>query len=168
MEAIEAILRDSAIFRQQEINVAMELARYAISEPLQKSYEFRVCVARSRVAGFVCFGPTDIGDGTYEIFWIVVGSAFRRRGIARVLLRDAEETIRDCHARLIVVETSSTPGYEAARKFYESCGYTRAAEIPDFYAPGDSKVFYTKVLPRPVGVVSVPEDRAMSLSQVAE
>jgi hypothetical protein len=31
-------------------------------------------------------------------------------------------------------------------RFYERCGYTLQAVIDDFYAPGDSKAIYGKVL----------------------
>jgi len=44
------------------------------------------------------------------------------------------------------VETSSRSDYVPTRAFYEARGYTRAATIPAYYAPGDDLVIYTKDL----------------------
>ena len=49
-------------------------------------------------------------------------------------------------ARLIVIETSSTPIYEPTRHFYVRRGYTLACRVTDFYALGDDKVIFIKNL----------------------
>ena len=36
--------------------------------------------------------------------------------------------------------------YEPTRGFYEARGYRAVSRIPDFYAPGDDQVVYTKSL----------------------
>jgi hypothetical protein len=46
-----------------------------------------------------------------------------------------------------VVETSSRPEYVATRAFYARRGYTEAARLRAFYAPGDDRVIFTKRLP---------------------
>jgi hypothetical protein len=57
-----------------------------------------------------------------------------------------EQRITDAGGHAIYVETASQPRYAPTRAFYERCGYTVAATLPDFYSPGDDKVIYTKVL----------------------
>ena len=47
------------------------------------------------------------------------------------------------------IETSARPFYAPTRAFYIARGYSQIAELEDFYAPGDSKAMYLKVLPRP-------------------
>jgi hypothetical protein len=49
-------------------------------------------------------------------------------------------------ARLIVVETAGRADYADTRRFYQARGYLETAHIPDFYAPGDDLVVYTKRL----------------------
>ena len=46
------------------------------------------------------------------------------------------------------MDTSQRTEYASTRAFYESCGYLQEAVLRDFYAPGDGKVVYCKVLPR--------------------
>jgi len=36
--------------------------------------------------------------------------------------------------------------YAPTRAFYERRGYAAVARIPDFYAPGDDQVVYTKAI----------------------
>ena len=45
------------------------------------------------------------------------------------------------------VETAGREQYRPTRAFYEACGYEIAARLDDFYAPGDAKVIYLRVLP---------------------
>jgi ribosomal protein S18 acetylase RimI-like enzyme len=47
-------------------------------------------------------------------------------------------------ARLLIIETSSLPRYEAARQLYCRHHYREVARIPDFYADGDDRVIYAK------------------------
>jgi D-alanine-D-alanine ligase len=99
-----------------------------------------------RVVGYACFGPHALTEGTYDLYWLAVDPQMRGRGIAHQLLARVEEDVRSRGGRLLVVETSSTPAYSAARRVYESCGYRLEAEVHDFYGPGDSLVIYTKDL----------------------
>ena len=44
------------------------------------------------------------------------------------------------------IETSNRPQYASTRAFYERCGYVCEAVLRDFYAPGDDKVIFVRVL----------------------
>ena len=70
----------------------------------------------------------------------------QRTGIGSQLLGAVEQRLTTHDARLIVVETSSRDDYQPTRAFYEARGYTRAATIPGYYAPGDDLVVFTKDL----------------------
>ena len=54
--------------------------------------------------------------------------------------------MRQENRRRIYVETSTRPQYEPTRGFYRSRGYRLTAELPDYYAPGDGKATFVKVL----------------------
>jgi hypothetical protein len=47
----------------------------------------------------------------------------------------------------VYLETSTRAQYEPTRAFYLRCGYQIVAELPDFYAAGDGKAIFLKVLP---------------------
>ena len=54
--------------------------------------------------------------------------------------------MESAEGRLLVIETSSLPAYELTRRFYLKQGYDQAAVLRDFYADGDSIVYFTKRL----------------------
>jgi hypothetical protein len=47
---------------------------------------------------------------------------------------------------MIVLDTSGRREYAPTRAFYERLGYTLAATVADFYAPGDDLIIFTRQL----------------------
>jgi len=71
-----------------------------------------------------------------------------------VSVAEAEEQIRNSGGRLVVIETSTKPGYEKTRHFYLNHGYEIICRIPDFYAPGDDKIILQKRVNQRPGLVN--------------
>jgi ribosomal protein S18 acetylase RimI-like enzyme len=80
------------------------------------------------------------------LYWIAMHPDFQGAGGGSQLLDEVERRLTQREARLLIVETSSRTDYAPTRRFYEVRGYTRAAVLSDFYAPGDDRVVYTKRL----------------------
>jgi ribosomal protein S18 acetylase RimI-like enzyme len=136
------------VFRPDEWPVALEVfdAAVAGSGPTTASepdYTALGADAGGRLVGWICWGPTPCTLGTYDLYWMAVDPAAQRAGIGTVLLAEMERRLAG-RARLIVVETAGRAEYAATRGFYESRGYRPTARIPEFYAPGDDLVIYTK------------------------
>jgi GNAT superfamily N-acetyltransferase len=98
-----------------------------------------------RLVGWICWGPTPCTLGTYDLYWMAVDPAVQHAGIGTALLAEMERRLAGL-ARLIVVETAGRADYADTRRFYQVRGYRPTARIPDFYAPGDDLVVYTKSL----------------------
>ena len=96
------------------------------------------------LVGYACFGPTPGTDRTYDLYWIAVHPAAHGAGIGTTLLSEVERRLQGQHARLLVVETSSRSEYAPTRGFYGRRGYTEAARVRGFYAPGDDRIILTK------------------------
>jgi len=91
------------------------------------------------------------GAGTVasaDLYWIAVHLDRQGRGLGRALLDAAETWIAREGRTRVYLETSTRPQYVPTRAFYLRCGYAIAAELVDFYAPGDGKAIFLKVLPR--------------------
>lgn len=149
--ALRELLRRITIFEPQEIRVAEEL----IDERLAGSPDYLIYVAEEetagdradgRLAGFICHGHNPVTDAVHDIYWIAVEPGAQRRGTGRALLCYAESRIREMAGRAITIETSGRQQYRAAQGLYEACGYSRVAEIADFYRPGDAMRTYMKFL----------------------
>jgi ribosomal protein S18 acetylase RimI-like enzyme len=96
------------------------------------------------VTGYVCYGPTPATEGTYDLYWIAVAPQIQGQGIGRDLLNYVETAVQMKHGHLIIIETSSQEKYWPTRNFYLRNGYTIAAQIKDFYRPGDDRVIFVK------------------------
>jgi ribosomal protein S18 acetylase RimI-like enzyme len=96
--------------------------------------------------GFACYGPTMGTDRTYDLYWIAVDRAAHGSGCGSALLTEVERRLEALHARMLVVETSSRSDYTATRGFYLKRGYVEAARVREFYAPKDDRIILTKRL----------------------
>jgi ribosomal protein S18 acetylase RimI-like enzyme len=146
---LEAVLRSDATFRADEIAVALELIDAAIA----RTDDYRVDVATlagvpgltAEVAGYVCYGPTPMTAGTYDLYWLVTHQAARGKGVAGALLAHMERALAG-RATAIRVETSEQESHGAARRLYARHDYPEVARLADFYGPGDALVLYYKTL----------------------
>jgi len=141
---VEALVRATGLFRASEAETAVEVLDESLAG--EDDYRWLGAFDGDTLAGFVCWGPTPGTEGTYDLYWLVVDPARHGQGIGTQLLSDVERRLRTDDGRLIVTETSSRADYEPTRAFYEHRGYTRAATIPGYYAPGDDLVIYSKDL----------------------
>ena len=126
--------------------VAEELIDSYLNDPSGSGYHILVADVDSTVTGYICYGPTPLTEGTWDIYWMAVTPEKQGRGIGSALMKSAEKAIVRAKGRLVIIETSSTPAYEKTRNFHLSQGYEIVARIPDFYAPGDDKLILQKRL----------------------
>jgi ribosomal protein S18 acetylase RimI-like enzyme len=139
------ILRATPEFIPAELVVAEEVIDSYLADPQGSGYNVLVADDPA-ISGYIGYGPTPLTDGTWDVYWIAAAPEKKGRGIGSALLTYAEDKIREVGGRLIVIETSSQPGYERTRRFYSKHGYESIACVPDFYAPGDDKVILQKRL----------------------
>jgi ribosomal protein S18 acetylase RimI-like enzyme len=143
---IVRILCDTPEFKPFEVAVAEELIDSYLQDPSSSGYHVLVAEVDSTVTGYICYGPTPLTEGTWDIYWMAVAREKQGQGVGSALMKSAEKEIIRAKGRLSMIETSSTPAYEKSRRFHFSQGYEIAARIPDFYAPGDDKLILQKRL----------------------
>jgi ribosomal protein S18 acetylase RimI-like enzyme len=144
---LEAILKAQEHFKLEEVQVALELIDIGLTPSGQEDYIIRIAEGpEGQILGYICYGQAPLTDAVYDIYWIVVHPASWNRGTGTFLLHQAEEEMRRRKARLLLIETSSRPPYEIPRAFYRKHGYEERARILDYYAVGDHKLIFGKVL----------------------
>jgi ribosomal protein S18 acetylase RimI-like enzyme len=158
---IREILDATAVFRREEIDVALELfddtfafsaqgvgpaaTSWIAPEVRTPDYEFVGAFdGDGQLAGYACYGPTSGADHTFDLYWIAMHPDAQGNGGGSTLMSEVERRLAARGARLIVVETSSRGEYAPTRRFYEGRGYASAACVRDFYAPGDDRLVFTK------------------------
>ena len=146
---IEEIIVSSEKFNQEEIATALELVDEALEEGEESGYLIVVLeVGREHpaVTGYVCYGPTPLTHGVYDLYWIVTDPAVQGKGFGRRLLEYVEGDIVRRGGRMLLIETSSQEAYGATIRFYKRNGYELVARIKNFYRMGDDKLVFSKEL----------------------
>jgi ribosomal protein S18 acetylase RimI-like enzyme len=146
IEGLVQITSDTGFFRPDEVVVAREVLTESVVKKESGDYHVHVASDAEHLTGYVCFGPTPMTNGTWDIYWIAVAPSHQGQGIGHSLMRLAEAEIRRMRGRLAVLETSSQELYEPTRRFHRSLGYREVSSIPDFYDVGDAKVTFAKTL----------------------
>lgn len=142
---IRAIVEATRVFRPDEVAIALEVFDGAVAAP-GRDYWAIGAYQDDHLVGFATYGPVPCTVATWDLYWIAVDPAIHGAGIGRQLMAHCEAAITAEGGRLIVVETSSREDYGPTRAFYDRLGYRVQATIPEYYAPGDALVVYTKLL----------------------
>ncbi len=144
-EQIAGILERHHMFYPQEINVALELVDDVLEDPEKSDYYFYCAEGGDgQLAGYICFGPIPLTEHAYDLYWIAVERDAARTGVATRLLHAMEEYVVETGGKYIYIDTSSSPSYDAARRFYQKNGYQIKCVFDHFYRPGDHKVLFLK------------------------
>jgi len=144
--AVHEMLVACGAFTAEEVRVALDLVDEGLACGSDESYLLFAAEVEGEVRGYVCIGRTPLTAATWHLYWICVHPRARRTGIGRALQIHVESSIRERGGERLVLETSSQPSYERARRFYEEGGYREVGRIRNFYKPNDDCIIFCKEL----------------------
>lgn len=144
--AVRRITDSTGFFSRAEIDVAVELAVDRRQKGAKSDYHFIVADSAGHPVAYATYGPIACTADSFDLYWLVVDKKAQGKGWGRKLLTESEKQVRKLGGRRMYVETSNRALYAPTRAFYEHCDYRIEAILPDFYAPGDDKVIYIKLL----------------------
>ncbi|MDO9540694.1 MAG: GNAT family N-acetyltransferase [Kiritimatiellia bacterium] len=146
---VQEIINSTGIFTTEEERIAIELIdTYLNRSDQSEDYEVDVVEnSAGTAAGFICYGPTPLTEGTMDLYWLAVHAGSQKQGLGQALFNWLEKVAVERKTRLILIETSSSAPYAATRRFYERMGYPETARVRDFYRPGDDRIIYCKYFP---------------------
>ncbi|MFO1076810.1 MAG: GNAT family N-acetyltransferase [Planctomycetota bacterium] len=145
-EAVRAIVASTGFFNAEEIDIAVELVQERRAKGDASGYHFLFLDIDGRTVGYACYGPIPATVSSHDLYWIAVQAGARGHGLGQRLMAATERAIARAGGTRVYAETSSRPQYEPTRAFYRRCGYRVEADLVDFYAPGDGKVIFGKVV----------------------
>jgi ribosomal protein S18 acetylase RimI-like enzyme len=140
------IVEETHAFSPEEVEIAEEIIDDYYKDPEGCGYYFYIAEHNGEMAGYLCYGPTPLTHGAWDMYWAAVRPQLQGTGIGGTLFKMAEEHIKKLGGRMILIETSSNPHYGPARSLYLKLGYEHVSTVPDFYAPGDSKETFRKLI----------------------
>ncbi|HEY41293.1 MAG TPA: GNAT family N-acetyltransferase [Dehalococcoidia bacterium] len=142
------ILNTIPEFSSDDVLVAREVIDNYLRDPAGSGYNVLVAEIEKDVVAYICYGPTPLTKGTWDIYWMATLPEKQGHGIGSDLLGLAESKIVESGGRLIMIETSSRSDYEKALHFHQNHCYEVICRLSDFYAPGDDKLILQKKLGR--------------------
>lgn len=144
--SIRRLCERAGNFHPPEIEIAVELVEERLAKGPSSGYEFVFAEQEGQVVGYACYGPIGCTVGSFDLYWIAVDKACQGQGLGRALLRQAEDQMRAAGVRRLYIDTSGRPDYRPTRAFYEKCGYTIDVIQKNFYAVGDDRVIFVKIV----------------------
>ncbi|WP_420266183.1 GNAT family N-acetyltransferase [Candidatus Magnetominusculus dajiuhuensis] len=143
---VRQILDSTGVFHQREIAVAIELLDDNLTKLDQSEYKFIFADVGGRAVGYICYGPITMTEAGYDIYWIAVRKDMQGRGVAGLLIDEAQRRIIETGGKFVYIETSAKEQYSPAREFYLTHGYVCVATVPHYYAEGDDKAVFMKII----------------------
>ncbi|MBX7099087.1 MAG: GNAT family N-acetyltransferase [Myxococcaceae bacterium] len=132
-------------FSPEEVLCALELIDLALTGD-NKDYQVLVANRDGKVVGYVCYGPTPMTQGCFDLYWIASDPLVRGQGVGAALVSAMEGDIRRRQGRLIRVETSAMEAYGPTRGFYAGMQYKEESRFRDFYKVGEDLIILAKRL----------------------
>eukprot|EP00050_Salpingoeca_kvevrii_P008737 m.304804 g.304804 ORF g.304804 m.304804 type:complete len:181 (-) comp17312_c0_seq1:142-684(-) len=165
-DSVRSVVRQSGLFSSpDEIEFIDDLVAIHIEQPQPNHRWLVACDETGAVTAAAYVAPDgahgDVGeDGersapapapcdlhTFNLYFLGVLPASRRRGFGAGLITQAEDTARSWGGTVLKIETSNSEDQAPARALYgDYLGYTEAEVIPDAYGDGVSKVIFLKSL----------------------
>lgn len=142
--AVGEIVEATGFFNEAEVAIAIELVEARLQSGEASGYFFVLAEEAGRVQGYACYGPIEGTENSFDLFWIAIRPDQQGRGLGRLLMDDIAKRIHAMGGCRVYAETSGRAQYEPTREFYRRLGFDLAAELPEFYGPGDAKLFYVK------------------------
>ncbi|MFA5443850.1 MAG: GNAT family N-acetyltransferase [Bacteroidales bacterium] len=146
LSELTAIMESTGLFYGFEIEVALEVLQSFLDHGETSGYYCIVALENEVCAGYAVYGPTPCTLSGWDIYWMAVRKELQGKGLGSGLIKRAEQNIALQGGTAVWIETSGRSAYLPTRKFYEKHQYQKMAELPGFYAPGDSKVIYGKTI----------------------
>ncbi len=146
LPVLRRLVEATAVFHAEEIEIAVELLEERLRHGAKSGYEFIFAERAGELLGYCAWGAVPLTKRSYDLYWIAVAPQAQGLGIGRLLMRLAELEVTELGGGRLYIETSSRAAYVRTRRFYRAAGYRQAARLPDFYARGDDKVVFCKVI----------------------
>ena len=104
------------------------------------------CEVGGEPVGFCYAAPEQLTDGTWNMLAIAVHPSKQGVGHGGAMVRRLEALLREEGHRVLIADTSGKDEFASTRQFYRKSGYSEEARIRHFWAKGDDKVVFWKLI----------------------
>jgi GNAT superfamily N-acetyltransferase len=144
IESVRDIIVSTNFFYEHEVEIAVGLVEERLKEGESSGYYFVFAEENGKTIAYSCFGPNEMSNTCWDLYWIATHNDLRGKGAGKKLLNETISQAAKMGCIILIAETSGLPHYAPTRAFYERSGFNPEARIKDFYRLGDDKIFYTR------------------------
>jgi ribosomal protein S18 acetylase RimI-like enzyme len=144
--ALRRLVAATGVFYAEERAVALELLEIRLEQGPKSGYAFIFAERGPELLGYAAWGKAPLTQRTFDLYWIAVAPEAQGSGVGRALLERVERAVAGRGGGHLYIETSSRAVYARTRRFYREAGYRQVARLRDFYAAGDDKVMFCKLI----------------------
>jgi ribosomal protein S18 acetylase RimI-like enzyme len=148
VSALRRLVAATRVFYRAERVIALELLQERLERGAKSGYSFIFAEQGGQLIGYCAWGRVPLTKRSYDLYWIAVAPSAQGLGVGRQLMERTERAVAGRGGGGLYIETSSRRAYERTRRFYRAAGYRLAARLTDFYAPGDHKILFCKMIER--------------------
>ena len=145
-ESLISLAGASDLFSPQQLETLRPMLSAALVAE-GNTHPFWIADDDGGLIGMAYCEPERMTEGTWNLQLIAVHPSRQRQGHGVQLLQYLEVALSARGARMLLVETLSSPNFEHIRAFYRKHGFHEEACIRDFYAAGADKVIFRRILP---------------------
>ncbi len=145
--AILEVVRSSGLFSSEDV-AEVEAMLDGFLAGLPGGDRWLVSTSDGTPAAVAYYAPERLTVGTWNLYLLAVHPRHRGQGRGAELVREVEQDLRRAGARVLLIETSGSPDFAPQRAFYARLGYHEEARIREFYAAGEDKVVFWKMVGR--------------------
>ncbi len=149
LEPIKAIAVTTGLFTVEDVAIFDEMLLAAIDGLKPDDAWLILEDEQGQVAGAAYYAPEPFSDRLWNLYFLGVRPDQQGKGGGKVLVDAVETELRtkgSDQARVLLIETSGMPSFEATRQFYRNLGFDEEARIRQFYGPDDDKIVFWKSL----------------------
>jgi ribosomal protein S18 acetylase RimI-like enzyme len=143
--SIRELARSSGMFAPDDLAALDGMLQEQLAATGSDHRWFVAHVAPEAFAGAAYVAREPFADRVWNLYFLAVVPGLQRSGVGAALLDEVVDGLVGdgaSVARVLLVETSSTDDFAAARAFYSREGFEREALIREYYGPDDHKIVY--------------------------
>jgi ribosomal protein S18 acetylase RimI-like enzyme len=146
VRAVRSIAMDTGMFTDDDWPDVESVMSDSVRGELEDHHWIVLDDHAGMVVGAAYFAPEPFAHHIWNLYFLGVTPAAQGDGVGGALVAHVESVLRTRGERVLIIETSGVPSFEATREFYRTHGYTEEARIREFYGPGADKVVFWKAL----------------------
>lgn len=101
---------------------------------------------QGKIVGIICAKQNEQRTNGYQMDYVAVHRAWRRNGIASILMETMIRELREQGGRYVLTHTCDLPEYLGIQRVFHKFGLVQVGYVPDYYFLDEGRISFMKRL----------------------